>query len=75
MKTQTVIPTNEFVHPEQQADEILLINAAPNEEWDKNLPKWIKSIRYGKVAYTTGGKEIVPNFRPVFAILTQSQKV
>lgn len=58
-----------FKHPELQENEEFLINASEGQDWGKDLPDWIKSIRYGKVAYTTGGKEIVPNYRPVFATL------
>ena len=58
-----------WVHPEQKENEILLINAKENEDWENKLLRWVASIRRGNVAYTTGGKEIVPDMKPLFVIL------
>lgn len=56
-------------HPEQMDNEVLLINVKPHEDWESKLPEWIQSVRRGQVAYTTYGKEIVPEMQPLFAIL------
>ena len=56
-----------WVHPEQKDDEIFLINVFNGESF--NVPDFAKSSRLGDVAYTTGGKEAVPNARPMFITL------
>lgn len=56
-------------HPEQQPNEVLLINVKDNENWEDNLPNWIKSVRRGEIAYTTGFKKVVPDMKPLFGIL------
>lgn len=61
-------------HPEQKPNEVLLINVKDNEDWESRLPNWIESVRRGHVAYTTGGKEIVPEMKPLFGILKPINK-
>lgn len=56
-----------WVHPEQKEDEIFFINVFNGENF--NSPDFAKSSRLGDVAYTTGGKEVVPNARPMFITL------
>lgn len=56
-----------WVHPEQKEDEIFIINVFNGEKF--NTPYFAKSSRLGDVAYTTGGKEVVPNARPMFITL------
>jgi hypothetical protein len=58
-----------WIHPEQLPGEVLLINVKDNENWETNIPKFIQSVRRGNVAYTTGGKDIVPDMKPLFGIL------
>jgi len=56
-----------WIHPEQKEDEIFFINVFNGENF--NSPDFAKSSRLGDVAYTTGGKEVVPNARPMFITL------
>ena len=56
-----------WTHPEQKDDEIFFINVFNDEKF--NTPDFAKSSRLGDVAYTTGGKEVVPNARPMFITL------
>lgn len=35
----------------------------------KTKTELLNAIRRGEVAYTTGGKEVVPDMRPLFAVL------
>jgi hypothetical protein len=56
-----------WVHPEQKEDEIFFINVFNGKNF--NSPDFAKSSRLGDVAYTTGGKEVVPNARPMFITL------
>ena len=59
----------DWKHPELKENEIFLINVRDKEDWESKLSKDYKSVRRGKVAYATGGKEIVPNMKPLFAVL------
>lgn len=56
-----------WVHPEQKSGEILLLNVKDNEVW--GVPSFCESIRRGNVAYTTNGKEIVLDMKPLFGKL------
>ena len=60
---------NENKHPEQRENEIFLINVRDDENWENKIPNWIESVRRGKIAYTTGQKDIVPNMKPLFGVL------
>ena len=63
-----------WVHPELKRGEVLLINVRHSEDWENNLPDFIVSVRRGNVAYTTGGKVVVPNMKPLFGVLKQNKK-
>ena len=65
---------NIWRHPEQKPNEVLLINVKDNEDWENHLPPWIISVRRGEVAYSTGGKDIVPDMKPLFGILKPINK-
>lgn len=69
MKNKEIIMETTWKHPEQKDNEVLLINVKDEEDWESKLPGFIKSVRRGNVAYTTGGKEIVSNMKPLFGIL------
>lgn len=60
---------SEWQHPELKENEVLLINVKDDEDWEKNLPDWLVSVRRGEVAYTTGGKEVVKDMKPLFGLL------
>ena len=63
----------EWVHPEIKENEIFLINIKKGERFFKRLPSAIKSIRVGKIAYTSGNiHSIVLGMKPLFATLNQS---
>jgi len=55
-------------HPELLKNEVFIINLKDNEDFETNLPDFIESTRRGNVAYTLTG-EVVPNMKPLFAIL------
>jgi len=61
-----------WTHPELKEGEILLINVKDNEQW--GTPLFCSSTRRGEVAYTTGGKEVVPSMKPLFATLKPKKK-
>ena len=67
--------TNNWKHPELKKNEFLIINVKDNENWFLKLPDSIKLIRKGNVAYTTGGKEIVPDMKPLFGIRKREYKI
>lgn len=56
-------------HPEQKENEIFLINAKDNEDFESNLPDWILSTRRGNIAYKTNSYKIVKDMKPIFAVL------
>ena len=61
-----------FVHPEIREGEVFFINVSQKELenglWGKP-PDFVQSLRVGNVAYTTGGTEVVPEWKPLFGIL------
>jgi hypothetical protein len=59
----------DWKHPELKENEIFLLNVRDKEDWESKLSKDYKSVRRGNVAYTTGGKKIVPDMKPLFAVL------
>jgi len=59
--------TDEWVHPELKDGEVLLLNVKDSEDW--GCPPFCHSVRRGEVAYTTGGKEIVKEMKPLFGLL------
>lgn len=58
-------------HPELKNGEILLINVKNGERFSK--PSFVKSLRIGKVAYTTEGLDVVPEMKPLFGLLKKSK--
>jgi len=58
----------QWKHPELKENEEFLLNVTDKENWEFKLSKDFKSLRRGKVAYTTGGKEVVPNLKPLFGL-------
>ena len=69
-----IVTDKPWTHPELKEGETLLINVRNSEDWENNLPSFIKSVRRGYVAYTTGGKEVVPNMKPLFGVLKANKK-
>ena len=66
-----------FVHPEIREGEVLFINVTQKELDMKlwgNTPDFFESIRVGNVAYTTGGTEVVPEWKPLFGKLKTTIK-
>lgn len=68
--------TSSLNHPELEEDEIFLLNIAPEEfeRFNTSRPKWVKSLRMGKIAYKTNSTVIVTEFVPLFAKITQEDK-
>ncbi len=66
---------NKFKHPELQPNEEFLINLTEEEfkKWEK--PSHVKTMRLGKVAYTTNGRTIVKKYRPAFIVLKESENL
>lgn len=54
-------------HPETKAGEKFAMNVTSEEfrSMNSNKPKWVKSLRLGRIAYSSTGKT-VPQFRPMF---------
>lgn len=58
-----------FVHPELLPGEIFIMNVSELEFKQFKLPPGLKSLRLGKVAYQTGGKELAYSYyRPLFGV-------
>jgi|ERR1035437_265880 hypothetical protein len=55
-------------HPELLKNEVFIINVKDNEDFETKLPDFIESTRRGNIAYTSTG-EVVPDMKPLFAIL------
>ena len=55
-------------HPEILRNEVFIINVKDNEDFETNLPNFIESTRRGNIAYTSTG-EVVPDMKPLFAVL------
>lgn len=64
---------NEWQHPELNKGEILLLNVKDNEKW--GTPPFCSSTRRGEVAYTTNGKDIVSDMKPLFGKLKKNAKL
>jgi hypothetical protein len=67
-KTKEKYNEGEWQHPELREGEILFINVKDAEDWSK-VPSFLEYLRHGEIAYTTGGKEVVPDMKPLFGKL------
>ena len=62
-----LLSKRDWNHPEQLDGEVFLLNVADHEDW--GVPPFCESTRVGNVAYTTGGKNIVTDLKPLFGKL------
>lgn len=67
LHTNGKIKFTPFLHPEIKEGEVFLLNVKANENF--SIPNFCSSIRYGSVAYTTDGENVVEGMKPLFGIL------